>query len=191
MSIDHAILGLLSWRPLTGYDLKQVFAGSVTLPWSGNSNQIYRSLVDLHKRGLVDREVQDQEKGPTRKIYTVTDAGRSELREWLLSAPELPQLRHSFLVQLAWADKLDEAELDGLLARYEEEVHAHLKMLHHREQQQNDGLADTLRDSYINSALARTPREAYLWAMILENWIAYYERELYWVRRLRSGLSEV
>ena len=69
MSIKHAILGFLSWSPLTGYDLKKRFMGSTTLYWSGNNNQIYRSLVDLHQNGFVTKEVQQQEKLPARKIY--------------------------------------------------------------------------------------------------------------------------
>jgi len=37
---------------------------------------------------------------------------------------------------------------------------------------------------------ARTPRERYLWEMISENWIASYETELAWVRKLRKDLPE-
>ena len=43
MSIHHAILGLLSWKPHTGYDLKKVFEDSAFMHWSGNNNQIYRA----------------------------------------------------------------------------------------------------------------------------------------------------
>ena len=35
MMIDHAILGLLSWKPLTGYDVKRVMQDSPFLYWSG------------------------------------------------------------------------------------------------------------------------------------------------------------
>ena len=40
MAIRYAILGLLSWRPFTGYDLKKMIGDSVFLYWSGNNNQI-------------------------------------------------------------------------------------------------------------------------------------------------------
>ena len=121
MSLEHAILGLLSWRSLSGYDLKKVFERSPALYWSGNNNQIYRTLINLHNAGLVTMEVINQESGPSRKIYTITDQGVSELKKWVLSTPELPQLRHVFLIQLSWADQLSSEELDALLARYEEE----------------------------------------------------------------------
>jgi hypothetical protein len=44
------------------------------------------------------------------------------------------------------------------------------------------------RDAYINTALARTPREAMLWSMIQENWVMFYQNELNWVRKLREQL---
>lgn len=177
MSIRYAILGFLSWTPLTGYDLKKKFAESDVLYWSGNNNQIYRALVELHQENLVTQEIQDQESGPSRKVYTITDKGHTELRRWLLSTPELPQLRNSFLVQLAWADQLEAGELDALLAAYEEEVQVKLLMV--REQHQRSGDLPN-----------RTPREAYLWNMITENLLSFYENQLNWVRQMRKDLSE-
>jgi hypothetical protein len=37
----------------------------------------------------------------------------------------------------------------------------------------------------------RTPREAYLWQMISENQISYYESDLSWVRKLRRELNDM
>lgn len=176
MSIQHAILGFLSWRPLTGYDLKKLFADSEFFYWSGNSNQIYRTLVQLHKEGLVTRKVEHQENYPDRKVYTLTDEGRAVLRAWAASAPELPELRHAFLVQLAWADLLPPQELDALLQAYEDQVRAQLLIC---QEQERRGEIDP----------ARTGREAYLWRAIAGNWIGFYEHELAWARELRAGLA--
>jgi PadR family transcriptional regulator, regulatory protein AphA len=174
MDIKYAILGFLSWKPFSGYDLKKMVADSPGFYWSGNNNQIYTTLVQLHKDGLVTSEVQHQERYPSRKVYSITDEGRSELRKWVISSPECPQLKKSFLVQLAWADQLNPKELDSLLEKYEYEVNMQLLML--REQFR--------RGSNINPA--RSPREEYLWKMIAENHIRSYETELDWVRRLRQ-----
>ena len=173
MSIKYAILGFLSWRSLSGYDLKKMFGDSMFLHWSGNNNQIYRSLTQLHKEKMVTSEFQQQESGPARKIYTITEAGRADLRNWVLSSPELPQLRNSFLVQLAWADQLEPDELDSLLERYEHEIRMQALMC--REQK---------RRNLLNPA--RTQRETYLWNMISDNWILFYETELTWVQKLRE-----
>lgn len=189
MSIEYAILGLLSSRPLTGYDIKKMFAGSVVLYWSGNNNQIYTTLVKLHKNELVTREIELQEDRPPRKIYSLTAKGQGELRKWLLSEPEPPQLKNSFLIQLAWADQLSPDELDALLGKYEAEMQMQISMLQAQAQQGNISSAGTPRDAYLNAALARTPREAVLWEMIQENWISFYQNELNWVRRLRQQLG--
>ncbi|MCC7446945.1 MAG: helix-turn-helix transcriptional regulator [Anaerolineae bacterium] len=178
MSIQYAILGFLSWQPLTGYDLKKLFAESATLHWSGNSNQIYKALIDLHQNDWVTLEVEYQADHPPRKVYSITEKGKAALRQWVLSTPELPQLKHALLIQLAWADQLSPAELDGLLAQYEAEVDTHLVVV--REQAKRG-----------KHAANRTPRETYLWQMIADNWIGFYEHELEWVRQLRVGLGDM
>lgn len=177
MSIKYAILGFLSWTPLTGYELKKLFSESTTMHWSGNNNQIYKALVELHHDELVTLAIQHQEDRPARKIYSITDKGRAELRNWVLSTPEPPQIRNSFLVQLAWADQLTSGELDALLAQYEEEITVQLAMAGEQKQRNRN-------------SPQRTPREAYLWKMIAENQIALYYSELNWVRRVRRELDE-
>ena len=177
MSIAYAILGYLSWTPLTGYDLKKLFSESTSMYWSGNNNQIYRTLVELHTAGWVSLEVQHRDDHPSRKIYSITAPGRAALRDWVLSTPELPYSRGTFLVQLAWADQLSPAELDDLLARYEEEVRVQALML--REQAQRK-----------RAAPDRTPREVRLWDAIAAHDIGFYEQELAWVRDLRRALAE-
>lgn len=184
MSIEYAILGLLSWRALSGYDLKKVFEESVALYWSGNNNEIYRALLDLHARGLVSCSVQPQEKLPARKVYSITLDGQAELAGWAASAPELPQRRHALLIQLAWADALPPAELDHLLAQYEDEVHTQALICHAQLQP-----AGAARPRFLDPAAARSPREALLWRAILQNWGTFYDSELNWVRSLRQSLG--
>ncbi len=188
MSIDYAVLGLLSWRSMTGYDIKKMFAGSAAFYWSGNNNQIYTTLVKLHENGLVTREIEIQEDSPSRKIYSITPKGQAELKNWLFSKPEPPELKNTFLIQLAWADQLSPEELDMLLEKYEAEIQMQVSMLQTQKQQKNIALSGKVRDAYINASLARTPREAVLWGMIQENWISFYENELKWVRKLRKQL---
>jgi PadR family transcriptional regulator AphA len=165
--IKYVILGFLNEQPLTGYDLKKRFSASDIFHWSGNNNQIYRSLVELHDEQLVTVEVQYQESKPPRKIYTITEKGLAALRDWMLSTPELPQFRSALLVQLSWADALPPGDLDAMLARYEDELRVHVLMLREAAERQG-GKASPLQ------------------ARITEHWISFYERELDWVRELRQ-----
>jgi len=114
MSIDYAILGILSSKSLTGYDLKKIIQESPFMYWSGNNNQIYRSLVKLHDKGFVTNEVEYQESSPSKKVYTITKEGISELKDWVLSSPEPPEFKKMFLIQLAWSDQLNSEELSAI-----------------------------------------------------------------------------
>ncbi len=54
MSLMHAILGFLSYKPRTGYDLKTAcFDESVAHFWPADQAQIYRTLDKLTEQGLV------------------------------------------------------------------------------------------------------------------------------------------
>jgi len=178
MDIQHAILGILSWQSFTGYDLKKIISESDLFYWSGNNNQIYYSLVQLHKDELVTQEIQLQESLPAKKKYHITDKGWAELRKWTLANPDLPEFRNNFLIQLAWADQLSGAELDDLLGRYETEIEIQLRM---RQARQQSG------DQVISPG--STAREKFLWKKIYENIMAAYEHELEWIRNVRKELS--
>jgi len=177
MVIKYAILGLLSWQSLTGYDLKKIFTAQTIFYWSGNNNQIYKTLVQLLEEGLATHQVQAQEHLPAKKVYFITEKGRAELRNWVVSAPEYPEIRKTFLIQLAWSDQLAADELDALLATYENEVDIQVRM---EKEKVRRG----------SSLPRRTPREAYIWEMIAENIIMSYENELTWVRKMRRGLKQ-
>jgi len=176
MSINHAILGILSFKSLTGYDLKKIIQESPFMYWSGNNNQIYKSLVELHNQGYVTNEVRHQESSPSKKIYTITTEGLSELKQWVSSSPESPEFKKKFLIQLAWAEQLNYDELNKLLSEYENEIR--MQIILHEEKKRRKAFTPD-----------RTRRESFLWDMIFDNIISSYQNELDWVQKVRSGLS--
>lgn len=181
MDLRSTILGLLSWKPFSGYDLKRIISDSDIFYWSGNNNQIYKSLIELQEEGLVTHAVQVQASLPAKKIYSLTPAGEAELRRSLLADPEAPELRKGFLIQLAWAEILSDAEITTLLGKYEDEVANRLAM----QQERAARLVARPDDSP-----ARSNRERYLWKRIAENSIAAYQAELDWVRLVRQEFQD-
>jgi len=171
MSIKYVVLGYLSWKPMTGYDVKKIIADSETLPWTASNNQIYQALVELHKAEWVTKGAEDQ-------VYTITDAGRQALGLWVKSEPEPPQIKKPFLNQLMWADSLSVQEMDEILAAYLNAVGEKLFFLR------------VQADERPNMP-ERTPREKYLWDMIHKNWINQFELELSWIRQLRQELQQM
>lgn len=176
MSINYAILGILSYQSLTGYDLKKIIQDSPFMYWSGNNNQIYKSLLELLDEGLVTHEVHHQESSPSKKIYTITKDGLAELKNWVLATAEPPEFKKTFLIQLAWADLLSTDELNTLLSGYEHQVKMQLLM-------QKEYVARK------NFSPERTPRELLLWDLIHDNLISAYENELHWIQKVRRELG--
>ena len=115
MSLDHAILGFLNYKPFSGYDLKKVFDGSVNHFWAADQSQIYRTLARLVTQGLAEVERVEQQTRPDRKVYHITPAGRDELRRWL-STPLPPDAFHNAeLVQVFFAGQLPDENILSLL----------------------------------------------------------------------------
>jgi PadR family transcriptional regulator AphA len=178
MSIKYSILGFLSWKSMTGYDLKKLFQDSLFLPWSGNNNQIYKALVELHKEELAEQTIEHNDDSPSRKIYTITEKGEKALKLWVQSESELPVLKNMILGKLAWADCLSKDEINTILQRYEEMVHN--QFLLHQEKRKREEVF-----------LKRTKREEFIWEMIWDNGSSYYKNELKWVTKLRNGLMKM
>lgn len=110
MSLPHAILGLLTVMPMTGYDLKtQAFDNTIAHFWQADQAQIYRTLAAMAEQGWVECTLEVQRDRPNRKVYHITEAGRAELLRWLHTEQPLPVYREPFLVQMFFAGELDRA----------------------------------------------------------------------------------
>jgi len=115
MSLKHAILGFLSLRPLSGYDLKKTFDQSVQHFWPANQSQIYRTLAEMERQQFVSVQVVEREDRLDLKRYHITDAGKAELQRWL-ATPLAPQdNREPFLIQIYFGGKLSDAEMLNLI----------------------------------------------------------------------------
>src|SRR5918997_1999390 len=94
----HVILGMLAWRPMSGYDVKALVDRSVRFFWAVSYGQIYPELRRLSEAGLIDAADEPQG-GRRRTVYTLTEAGRGALEEWLAQAPETFATRDQGLAQ--------------------------------------------------------------------------------------------
>lgn len=178
MSINYAILGILSYDSYTGYDIKKIIQDSTFMYWSGNNNQIYKSLIELLDEGLVTGKVQYQESSPSKKIYTITDEGLKKLKNWVLSESNLPEFKNMFLVQLAWSDLLSSEELNELLTKYENDIKTQIIM------QKEKRVRDVFKPN-------RTSREFHLWDLIYDNIISSCENELSWIQKTRRIINSI
>jgi PadR family transcriptional regulator AphA len=92
VSLRHALLALLTARPMTGYDLAKQFDVSVAYVWHAPHSQIYPELRKLEASGLVSAESTPRGSQATKRTYSITEEGRAELRRWVEEvAPPLPE----------------------------------------------------------------------------------------------------
>jgi DNA-binding PadR family transcriptional regulator len=115
MSLQHLILGVLKYGPLSGYDLNKAFQASVEHFWNTEQSQIYRALYKMHEAGWVEIEQVVQENMPSKKIYHLTEAGQEELQHWLATPLGLASIHEGWLGQLFFGVELPKDQLRRLL----------------------------------------------------------------------------
>lgn len=130
MSLELAILGFLSERPRSGYDLKnRCFSGPLGTLWTADQAQIYRTLERLKEAGLVDARRRRQSGRPDRRMFELTHDGAEKLAELLATSAPLPPLRDPFLVQLYFGAGLDDEHLLAVLRHRRSEHQERLELL--------------------------------------------------------------
>ncbi len=125
VSIRHLILGLLIQQSMSGYDIKRSLKSLSWLIDSPSYGSIYSALRALREDGLVTiQETPCQDKSP-RKVYTIEDAGRQALREWV-GQPAAPDISlKTFVMHLILAGSFSHTGLIAHLQQRRSQVAAH------------------------------------------------------------------
>lgn len=96
-----AVLGILTFGPMSGYDIRKVFRAGPGHFWQESYGQIYPILRALESEGLVERRIEHTQEGrPPRKVYTLTNRGGQALRDWLPEPTEPQPPRNELLLKL-------------------------------------------------------------------------------------------
>lgn len=81
--LGFALIGLLYQQPMSGYDLRKVFATSAMGSFSDSPGAIYPALKRLETRGLVRGTVETSTGLRQRRIFRNTAKGQAALKGWL------------------------------------------------------------------------------------------------------------
>ncbi len=124
MSLKHILLGVLQ-RPKSGYDVKQMFDHVFSNFWAAKLSQIYPQLKKLTDEGLLTVQETPSDKGPNKKIYQTTAAGKLALIAWLTDGPMIHTEKLAYLAQTYFLGSLDNDQqrlkfLQDLLMRMRE-----------------------------------------------------------------------
>ncbi|MEA2330664.1 MAG: hypothetical protein QOH58_802 [Thermoleophilaceae bacterium] len=107
--ISFIVLGFVAWSgKTTPYGLKQLVAASVGNFWTLQHAQLYTEPERLAKAGYLTEEREGG--GRRRRLYSITDKGRSALSEWRAQPTDaVAELRSPALLKLFFG--ADPAEL--------------------------------------------------------------------------------
>ncbi len=113
MSVRQSLLAILDQGSCYGYQLRAEFDRRTGSTWPLNVGQIYNTLDRLERDGLVEKgDVDDQ----GHVYWSITDAGRSEVTEWLDSPVERAQgTRDELAIKLAVAATLPGVDVSRVI----------------------------------------------------------------------------
>lgn len=180
MPLSHAILGFLSFHPMTGYDLKKRFNQSIGHFWSATQSHIYKALEKLEAEGMVTAEIIPQEGKPNRNQYQITDAGRAELHHWLATPLPVEGPREAWLIQVFFANGLTNAEIANLFEKRIESLRVYLAGCHAAQENIDQ-----------SARLVGIKRLSDLWQLTLDYGIHYYENEIKWLEKTLPIVREL
>ena len=113
MSLQYAILGLLSYKPMTGYNLKKMLDESISNFWAASLSQIYRELGTLESKGCLISVIEQQNDRPDKRIYSITESGKTAFKEWITNFPQKlsKETRDEFTLRIFFGSNLSKEEL--------------------------------------------------------------------------------
>jgi len=82
-TLTLAILGLIYQKPMTGYDLRKVFATTPMGHFSSSPGAIYPALQRLENSELIKGTVEGRDTLRPKRVYTLTEKGKEALRQRL------------------------------------------------------------------------------------------------------------
>lgn len=178
MSLPHALLGLISYKPSTGYDLKNKFQNSIHFFWNAALPHIYRSLKQMEGQGWIASTIEQQSGKPNRKVYRITNDGKKELLHWLNEPPEAPEFRHGMLVKVFFAKQLPPDRLADHLKNWRE---YNMNLLKQYEMEAMPVIAR-------QSAKPGFSEEAYYWGLSLDYGIRHARMAIDWCNQALQDL---
>jgi DNA-binding PadR family transcriptional regulator len=124
-SLRFAILGLLTRRAATGYDIKRDFDRTIGYAWNAHDSQLYPELRKLEDDGLIE-VAEPEEGGRRRRAYRLTDAGQAALDLWLTEPVAGGFTRDEFVLRLFFFHLMDagarRAAIEAELTRLDGEL---------------------------------------------------------------------
>jgi PadR family transcriptional regulator, regulatory protein AphA len=126
----YVVLGMVRLGASSGYAIKRMVDRSIRFFWTISQVQIYPSLEQLERAGLIIGREDPRGRRP-RRVYEITKSGEEMLQRWLVGPAPMPfELRDIGLVKLFFADALGCDQATELLAAVRQRSAERVAQLH-------------------------------------------------------------
>ena len=109
------ILGILQKKPRTGYEINDILQNQISYFYDGTYGMIYPTLKKLEKEGKVKKETIIQADKPNKNIFSITNKGKDELKEYLYSDDTNEVFKSDFLMKLFFGENLNKQQVVKLI----------------------------------------------------------------------------
>jgi DNA-binding PadR family transcriptional regulator len=162
------LLALLTKDPAHGYELRarlqQVFGQAYPPP---NIGQIYVTLQRLERDGLVRSQDVVQETRPNKRVYEITEAGRTAVTDWIDRPSGGPRIRDDFFMKLVLSQPAGAADRLELINRQRRHYLSQIRSL---------------------SGLAESGSGAPVAGLLIEGAMLHLQADLDWLERCQEEL---
>lgn len=174
MSLKHGILGLLTYKSMTGYELMKSFNESLSFFWNAQTSQIYRELDTIEKKGWVVSKIIPQDDKPNKKEFTLTNEGKDELNKWLNShSPEKSMtIRDDMTMRVLFSAGSNKLGLVKELIDYHNQNEEYFKSLKDIEKQINS-----------ENESSKTSEDKLYWSMAIKRGQINSQANMMWVEQ--------
>ena len=115
MDIKTLCLGVLTFGPASGYDIKKYIETRISHFFAAGYGSIYPALAELAAAGMVTCEEIPQEGKPARKVYQLTERGRDRFASALAKTDPKHKVRSEFMVLMHFAHVLKPHQVQAIM----------------------------------------------------------------------------
>lgn len=171
MNIRYLILGLLTRKPMTGYDVKSSLEDLKWLVDVPSYGSLYPALHGLLEDEMVTLTVVPREGKPSRKVYSITESGSKALQDWLHQPVESDTSQKAFVTRLLLAGSFSQ---DGLRDYLEQRL----------------GQTSDHRSALERRIVSQPDASGGLESLVVEYGLAIASAEILWLENALARLSD-
>lgn len=184
--MDKIILGLLTMRDMTGYEMRSRIKNHFSLMCSDSAGSLQAALQKLLTAGMITCE-EYVENGVNKKMYSITEKGRKAFYDWEEQPMNHRKAKNMELAKLFFMGQVDKEKRTPLLNAYLDQLTG--------EQQSLVALKENIMQSIAphleQHAEDREALDRFQYQIAtLDYGIAIFNFEIQWYRQFLKGIEE-